>query len=129
MTLNASDIEKIEALLHSRLDAVNESVRDHAIKISREGVLDRGGSDRGDESNQELETSLNLNQVGREVNEADLLRQALDRLKLPDFDICIDCGGTIGSERLLANPIAKRCLNCQNIHENDFDERDSTPSL
>ncbi len=129
MTLNTPDIKKIEALLNSRLAAVNESVRDHAAKISQEGVLERGGSDRGDESNQELETSLNLNQVGRETVEADLLRQALERLKQPDFDDCIDCGGSIGSERLLANPIAKRCLDCQNIRENDFDERDSTPSL
>jgi RNA polymerase-binding protein DksA len=129
MSLNASEIAKIEALLQSRLAAVNESVRDHAAKISREGVLERGGSDRGDESNQELETSLNLTQVGREVNEAELLNQALERLKQPDFDTCIDCGGTIGSERLLANPIAKRCLDCQNVRENDFDERDSTPSL
>ena len=129
MTLNAPEIAKIEALLNSRLATVNESARDHAAKISREGVLERGGSDRGDESSQELETSLNLNQVGREFNEIDLLRLALERLKQPDFDKCIDCGGSIGNERLLANPIANRCLDCQNIRENDFNERDSTPSL
>lgn len=32
-------------------------------------------------------------------------------------DVCIDCGATIPTERRLAAPWAKRCIECQQFYE------------
>jgi RNA polymerase-binding transcription factor DksA len=31
--------------------------------------------------------------------------------------VCVDCGASVGYERLEAYPTAKRCLACQQAHE------------
>ncbi|CAN0449402.1 unnamed protein product, partial [Phaeothamnion confervicola] len=41
------------------------------------------------------------------------IRAARERLASGTIDECADCGGEIGVQRLLANPVAKRCIGCQ----------------
>ena len=129
MNLNPTDIKNIEKQLNCRLAEISKSVDEKISTISREGAIERGGTDRGDESNHELHTALELNQADRESYEAGLLMQALRRLEQKEFGFCCDCGDNIERGRLLVNPIAKRCFDCQAAHENDFDQRDNTPSL
>lgn len=40
------------------------------------------------------------------------LRNALDRLRRPDYGVCIDCGKDIGFVRLKADPWALHCQGC-----------------
>ncbi|HEX5959908.1 MAG TPA: TraR/DksA C4-type zinc finger protein [Rhodanobacteraceae bacterium] len=42
---------------------------------------------------------------------------ARKRLASGSYGICIDCGEPVGFERLLAYPTAKRCIECQRLHE------------
>ncbi|HLA75573.1 MAG TPA: TraR/DksA C4-type zinc finger protein [Gammaproteobacteria bacterium] len=44
------------------------------------------------------------------------------------YGTCIDCGGDIGHDRLLAYPTAKRCYECQKQREKSY-VREGTPSL
>jgi len=34
--------------------------------------------------------------------------------------ICVDCGGEVGYARLLAEPDAARCIECQRRHEKTY---------
>lgn len=48
---------------------------------------------------------------------------ARERLASGTYGICIDCGGAIGYQRLLAYPTAKRCITCQRRHEARGEQR------
>ena len=129
MSLNKSDIESIREQLLGMQRDLEESVTTHRDAVAQVGHIERGGNDRGDESNQALESGIEITQADRAVYELSLVKGALERLESGEFGICTDCDETIEQARLVANPIAKRCLSCQSKHEENFDERDSTPSL
>jgi RNA polymerase-binding protein DksA len=129
MSLNKSDMDSIREQLLGMQRDLEGSVTTHRDAVAKVGHIERGGNDRGDESNQALESGLEITQADRAVYELGLVKGALERLESGEFGICSDCDETIEQARLMANPIAKRCLSCQSKHEEDFDERDSTPSL
>ena len=54
-----------------------------------------------------------LMMVIRERQELQEIEAALARIRDGSYGICIDCGGEIGRERLIADPRAKHCLACQ----------------
>lgn len=85
--------------------------------------------DLGDESFAELATALSNASLGREAEALQDAEEALQRLRSNSYGYCVDCGQVIERKRLLAYPIAKRCLQCQREHENKHSEKDSTPSL
>jgi RNA polymerase-binding transcription factor DksA len=43
------------------------------------------------------------------------LRAALERLRAPDFGVCIDCGKDIAYVRLEADPDALHCQDCARL--------------
>ena len=129
MALDADQLEKVKRELSQRLDILQKNVQARVSGVNTAGEPERGGTDRGDESNRELERDLELTNADRETYEIQLVQSAIQRVEQNEFGICLDCGEEINNSRLLANPIAKRCLNCQTKHENDFDQRDATPSL
>lgn len=61
----------------------------------------------------ELQTSLDLAAVQRDIQELRDAEAALRRLKDGNFGACSDCGAAIGFPRLHANPAAMRCIACQ----------------
>lgn len=129
MALDAEQLERIKRELLQRLDTLQKNVQARVSGVNTVGEPERGGTDRGDESNRELERDLELTNADRETYEIQLVQGAIQRVEQNEFGICLDCGEEINNSRLLANPIAKRCLDCQTKHENDFDQRDATPSL
>ena len=129
MALDPKQLEKVKLELTQRLDTLQKNVQARVSGVNTGGEPERGGTDRGDESNRELERDLELTNADRETYEIQLVQGAIQRIAQNEFGVCLECGEEINDSRLLANPIAKRCLNCQTKHENDFDERDATPSL
>jgi DnaK suppressor protein len=55
--------------------------------------------------------------LGRERTELADVQLALARIELGTYGICCDCARPIGRKRLEAYPAAKRCRDCQEIHE------------
>ena len=49
----------------------------------------------------------------RESRQLAEVRQALARLRDPDFGYCEECGEHIGQARLKAYPLATYCIHCQ----------------
>ncbi|MGI9318011.1 MAG: TraR/DksA family transcriptional regulator [bacterium] len=129
MSLGTEQLEQLRTELNNRLNTLEKNVHARVTGVNAAGEPERGGTDRGDESNRELERDLELTNADRETYEIQLVQGAIQRIEQNEFGICLDCSEEINESRLLANPIAKRCLDCQTKHENDFDQRDSTPSL
>lgn len=50
------------------------------------------------------------------------IEAARQRLAEGTYGICVDCGVEIRFERLQAQPVAARCLECQARHENTYEE-------
>jgi len=72
----------------------------------------------------DIDTAL----IDRQINEMRELEMSMEYLSELEFGDCIDCGGEIGFERLLAQPSAQRCIECQGKYEKAFPQ-ESNPSL
>lgn len=72
----------------------------------------------------DIDTAL----IDRQINEMRELEVSMEYLNQLEFGDCIDCGGEIGFERLLAQPSAQRCVVCQSKYEKAFPQ-ESNPSL
>jgi DnaK suppressor protein len=68
---------------------------------------------RDDEAVADLESSIDVAQLERDVRELREVEAALGRLHAPDYGICADCGAEISYSRLIVNPSATRCISCQ----------------
>ncbi|MBI2320486.1 MAG: TraR/DksA family transcriptional regulator [Betaproteobacteria bacterium] len=55
--------------------------------------------------------------IDRYLIEIGEIEQARGRIADGTFGICPDCGNEIGRERIKANPVARRCTDCQTLHE------------
>ena len=66
--------------------------------------------------------------VERHVQELRAIEAARRRLADGSIDRCIECGGDVGYERLLAYPVAVRCVVCQGQHEKTY-AHEATPRM
>ena len=63
----------------------------------------------------ERETEFAMNE--HETAELGDIDAALERIQTGTYGQCTDCGVTIPTARLHAYPTAKRCIDCQGLHE------------
>ena len=106
-------------------DAQNELTRwgEHPI-----GELAGEVADVGDESVATMVTDLDHAIVERHVDAVRDIDAALARMHNRSYGVCADCGDEIEWRRLSAFPTAKRCVDCQSLHERTYAHR-ATPTL
>ena len=129
MNLVTEQLDEIRKQLTERQSLLKSSFSEQLSEMMHPEDVEQGGMDMGDLSNVEHETELHIERTHREAYELSLIDDALERIEKGNYGQCIECGCSIEGERLMANPISKRCLACQTAREEDQDERDSTPSL
>ena len=129
--LNQQELQSIARQLEAHRAALQAHLRGLRRSANGERYTQVVGPvhDQGDESFAELATALSNASLGREAEALQDTEEALQRLHSNSYGYCVDCGQVIERKRLLAYPIAKRCLQCQREHENKHSEKDSTPSL
>lgn len=66
-----------------------------------------------DEAVADLESSIEVAEIERDLRELRRTQGALDRLHTPAYGVCADCGADIPYARLNAEPSATRCIACQ----------------
>ncbi|KAB2309747.1 hypothetical protein F8A87_09520 [Betaproteobacteria bacterium SCN2] len=71
---------------------------------------------------------LNVLRADRHVHELRDIDGAFARMKSGAYGICTDCGADIPAQRLLVYPAAKRCMACQQRHEQLF-AQEGKPTL
>ncbi|MBD3231100.1 conjugal transfer protein TraR [Candidatus Dependentiae bacterium] len=113
MKHRAEFIEKIKKRLLKRRQEMLQELSD----LSSEKVSDDQVRDSGDEAlslyMERLKTSLEQT----EIDELNLIDDALNRISKGEYGICIDCGEPISNVRLETFPYAARCIVCQEAIE------------
>jgi len=118
-TLTSSQREHLAGMLRERKPVLREEIRAGLLRMRVDGYEDllSGTSDAADESVASLLTDINNADVARDATELQDILAAEGRLAAGTFAVCIDCAKPVPYARLVAHPTAKRCLQCQQIHE------------
>lgn len=74
-------------------------------------------ADPGDLSFADLTTDLGNAEIGRDVQELHAINAARERMEDGSYGECADCGTEIPYARLEVQPMAIRCINCQEVFE------------
>ncbi|MDD5387965.1 MAG: TraR/DksA family transcriptional regulator [Gallionellaceae bacterium] len=80
-------------------------------------VLGRSSGDSADEALAVTLGNLSAARMDHEVRTLQALEDTFKRLDALDYGLCEDCGGKIPAARLVANPVATRCIACQERFE------------
>jgi len=128
--LTDDQLAQLKARLQQRYLELREEVRGELERSGDQRYIDLAGSvaDPGDESVADMLVDLDAALVDRQVNEMRVVEATLKRLADLDFGDCIECGGEIGFERLMAYPTAQRCVRCQELHEKTY-THENNPTL
>lgn len=106
-------LDKIKKKLLQRKAELLKSIEDS----DQDKVSDQQVMDTGDEalslSLEKLKNSLQAT----EIDELNLIDQALEHIESGEYGICIDCGKNISDPRLNNYPYAARCIVCQEAIE------------
>lgn len=80
-------------------------------------VLGRASGDSADEALAVTLGDLSAARLEHEVRALQALENARLRLDDDDFGLCTECDAEIPVARLIANPVATRCVTCQSNFE------------
>jgi DnaK suppressor protein len=127
--LTQSQLANIATQLQSERKALLEQIRDqlhgeseHAQRLDRLTQL----KDPGDYSVADVLQDMQLELLDRETEHLRAIEDAEVRIQKGTYGQCIDCGTRIAAERLLAQPTATRCMDCQEIYERNHPGRVTT---
>jgi RNA polymerase-binding transcription factor DksA len=128
--LTEDQLTQLKTVLQQRYLDLREEIRGELERSGDQRYVDLAGSvaDIGDDSVADLLLDINAAMVDRQVNEMREVEATLKRLAELNFGDCIDCGGEIGFDRLMAYPTAQRCVRCQSLHEKTY-SHEPNPSL
>lgn len=104
--------EQRAKLLHGLKAALEQSGQTQYAE-----VLGRASGDSADEALAVTLGDLAAARMDHEVRALQAMEDAAARLDTPEYGICEDCGVEIPAARLVANPMAVRCVACQEHHE------------
>jgi DnaK suppressor protein len=123
-------MEKLRTRLLERqrmlVGEVREKREQAAAQVGDEamGVI----GDAGDESVLRMNTDLDIQEAGRDVEELNDIDSALRRMDDGSYGMCDECGQDIGFPRLEVQPTALRCIADQEKYEKTYAQR-GTPTL
>ena len=117
-------LEQRESLfqhLQARAQVLYDEIRAGLHPDERTGGV--GFANRRDETDDDavadLESSLDVSSVARDVLELHEVESALRRIHTGDYGTCSECGADIPYSRLAAQPTALRCTSCQEKYERE----------
>lgn len=116
--LTAAQITQLQASLRDRQRVLLEDLRRDAQALREDSARTRDpGADAGELSDSDHAAALSASEMARDTGELQAIEQALERIFRNEYGQCVDCAEPIGAQRLLANPIAVRCVGCQTRYE------------
>jgi RNA polymerase-binding protein DksA len=103
--IQRQQLEEQKAELTARLERITANLR-------------RGYHADSKERAKELEDSEVVDALGNEARaEIAKISDALQRMDVDEYGICIECGAKINSGRLEAHPYARKCIDCARFDE------------
>lgn len=116
---NDIDHAGTENRLRSRRKQLRDEIRETLLRIDAERYTTIAGqlAESHEQSLTGLLAEVGHADVARDVEEVQDIEAALGRLAAGTYGQCTSCGIAIPAARLDAYPTAKRCLPCQQKHE------------
>jgi DnaK suppressor protein len=127
--LTHEQLESLRRRLDDRQQALLLETRDELQNTEQRQyaeVVDRAPIDEGDQSVSTELADLNMGMMNRHIREISAIEAARAHLQDGSYGTCAECGRDIGFERLLAQPTALRCRDCQQQWENTH-QHDGSP--
>jgi len=122
MALSKKQLEELERTIAKRREILEAEIHQDAER-SREDVFSALAgpvTDTADEAVADELSDLDNAELSRDLQELRELEAAQGRIREGKYGLCEDCGRDIGAERLRAQPAARRCFECQRVHERTF---------
>lgn len=117
--LTPQQLEELREKLSARRVELKKLLAEELKKADSEQYNELAGQvhDAEEASVADMLVDLNLATIEHHVEEMRQVEDALLRMKNGEYGRCIQCGGPIGVTRLQANPMALRCIQCQEAWE------------
>ncbi len=98
---------------------LKDEIREILIRSDDQHHKDLAGAvaDAGDDAVADMLVDIDTALADRHVLELRDAESALQRMRDGKFGVCIECSADVGYERLTVYPTAKRCIRCQQRHE------------
>jgi RNA polymerase-binding transcription factor len=129
-SLTKGQLTELRRRLQQRHVELRAEIREELLAVDDLRYADLAGRvhDSGEESVADLLSDLDIARIDRQVIEIRRIEAALRRLDMGIYGVCRDCDGDIGYERLKSQPVAERCVPCQEQHEKSY-AHEGTPTL
>ncbi len=111
--LSSTEIAALRAQLEARASALRGELSDKLGQARDDFDAIAEPGDAGDHSQAESTRDIDLAEADRDRAEFEQVQAALARLDDGSYGSCGDCGADIPSQRLQAQPLASRCIACQ----------------
>lgn len=117
--LSKTELEQYRERLSAYLEAVKQEIHDRLLKEGSDESISLAGKvhDAQAESMSVAMSQINRGMLKMHLHDLKDLEMALERIDNGEYGICIDCDEPIAKARLDAYPMAKRCIKCQSLHE------------
>jgi RNA polymerase-binding protein DksA len=120
--LTPEQLAELKQRLEQRRIQLQREIRETLIHSDEERYIDLAGRvhDEGEQSVADLLSDFKIAIIDRQLSEHREVEAALKRMTMGSYGYCVDCGTEIGYERLVAYPMAKRDLTCQEMFEKTY---------
>ena len=117
--LSESQLALLQDRLREQQAELRAEVREERAESDseRDRRSAREVQDRGDDANTEQWREANAAMIDHHEDAISGIQAALSRVESGTYGLCVDCGESIGFQRLQAYPSANRCLACQSKAE------------
>lgn len=109
------------AELRERLDARERSLREQVslrrASLEQPAAVGQTANDAADLAAARAHDDVENTLIDKHLLEIEAIGQARERLQAGCYGTCVQCGGSIGRERLQVHLAALRCAACQQAHE------------
>ena len=126
MALRQDELQALERALKARARYLRGEVSDKLGEAASDAGGMNTGGDFGDQSFASSESSLDLAEAQRDINELGAIDAVLHALSDGSYGYCENCGAEIPDDRLKVQPLALRCVSCQERNERQRGERRSS---
>lgn len=119
-TLTAPQVRRLAEMMDERFAREMEEIDAVAARSDDERAQERLAgrpADQLDTALSEMAHVADYAVVSQNVEDVRDIIAARRRLAAGRYGVCSDCGEDIPYARLLAYPTAKRCIDCQRLHE------------
>ncbi len=126
MALAQEDLKALEQSLVARARLLRGEVSEKLGDAADDAGGMNAGGDFGDQAFASGESSLDLAEAGRDIAELRAIDAAIAAIADGSYGICTSCGDEIAEARLRAQPLALRCVRCQEQAERQRGQQHSS---